>query len=65
MDKIKEFFQNKIVRTVLWVLLCLCSVCLIIGGAIVETISSGVALVGGIVTAVLLLLTFIAEQVKK
>lgn len=65
MDKIKAFFQNKIVKIVSWIVLAIASVVLIIGGANAEAISGGVALVAGIVTAVSALVAFICGQINK
>ena len=65
MDKIKAFFQNKWTQLVAWILLVLSAIVLIIGGATAETISSGVALVSGIVLAVTELVIFICKQLKK
>lgn len=65
MDKIKEFFQNKIVKAIAWILLFICAAVLIIGGVKVESISAGIALTAGIITAVSALIAFIASQLKK
>lgn len=65
MDKIKAFFSNKVTQIVAWVLLAVDVVALIIGGATVDSISSGVALTGGIVAAVAALVAFISSQIKK
>ena len=65
LDKIKAFFSNKIVKIVAWILLCVCAVVLIIGGATTEALSSGVALTAGIVTAVSALVAFISGMIKK
>ena len=65
MDKIKAFFQNKIVKLVAWIVLALDVVVLIIGGATSAEIGSGVELVAGIVSAVALLVVFIASKIKK
>lgn len=65
MDKIKAFFQNVIVKTIAWILLAVSSVVLIIGGATAETISGGIALIAGAVTAVAAIINFIASQIKK
>lgn len=65
MDKIKAFFQNKIVKIVSWVILALDVVALILGGASVAEIGKGVELVAGIVSAVALLVVFIASKIKK
>ena len=65
MDKIKAFFNNKIVKVVCWVLLAVVSVVLILGGTSVADIGKGVELVAGIVTAVSALVVFIASKIKK
>lgn len=65
MDKIKAFFNNTIVKVVAWVILALDVVLLILGGASVAEIGKGVELVAGIVSAVALLVAFIASLVNK
>lgn len=65
MDKIKAFFNNKIVKIVAWVVLALDVVLLILGGASVAEIGKGVELVAGIVSAVALLIAFIASKIGK
>jgi hypothetical protein len=65
MDKIKAFFNNTIVKVVAWVVLALDVVVLILGGASVAEIGKGVELVAGIVSAVALLVVFIASKIKK
>ena len=65
MDKIKAFFNNTIVKIVAWVVLALDEVVLILGGASVAEIGKGVELVAGIVSAVALLVVFIASKIKK
>jgi hypothetical protein len=65
MDKIKAFFNNTIVKVVAWVILALDVVVLILGGASVAEIGKGVELVAGIVSAVALLVVFIASKIKK
>jgi hypothetical protein len=65
MDKIKAFINNKIVKVVAWVILALDVVVLILGGASVAEIGKGVELVAGIVSAVALLVVFIASKIKK
>ena len=64
MDKIKAFFNNKIVKIVAWVVLALDVVLLILGGASVAEIGKGVELVAGIVSAVALFVAFIASLVN-
>ena len=65
MDKIKAFFNNKIVKVVCWVLLAVVSVVLILGGVSVADIGKGVELVAGIVAAIATLVAFIASKIKK
>jgi hypothetical protein len=65
MDKIKAFFNNKIVKIVAWVILALDVVMLILGGASVAEIGKGVELVAGIISAVALFIAFIASKVNK
>jgi hypothetical protein len=65
MDKIKAFFNNTIVKVVAWVILALDVVVLILGGASVAEIGKGIELVAGIVSAVALLVVFIASKIKK
>ena len=65
MDKIKAFFNNKIVKIVAWVVLALDVVLLILGGASVAEIGKGVELVAGIISAVALFIAFIASLVNK
>jgi hypothetical protein len=65
MDKIKAFFNNTIVKVVAWVILALDVVVLILGGASVAEIGKGVELVAGIVSAIALLVVFIASKIKK
>ena len=65
MDKIKAFFNNKIVKIVAWVVLALDVVLLILGGASVAEIGKGVELVAGIISAVALFIAFIASKIGK
>lgn len=65
MDKIKDFFKNKIVKVVSWIVLALSSASLIVGGATAAEVSSGVELVGGIISAIALLVTFISSMIQK
>jgi hypothetical protein len=64
-EKIKSFFQKKVVRTVSWIVFSLAVVALIIGGANIETIKGGAVLAVAIVAAAGALIAFISEQVKK
>lgn len=59
-----EFFKNKIVKIIAWVLLAICCAVLIIGGTTTETIASGVVMTAAIVSAVSALVAFICERVK-
>ena len=65
MDKIKAFFQNKVVKLVAWIVLALDVVVLIIGCTTAAEIGSGVELVAGIVGAVALFIAFVAGKIKK
>ncbi len=65
MDKIKAFFENKVVKAICWVVLAVVSAGLIIGGATTVEIGEGIELVGGIITAVSALIIFIAGKVNK
>lgn len=65
MDKIIAFFSNKIVKLVAWIVLFVAAIVLIIGGATAETISGGIALAAGIVSAVAAIIAFISAQIKK
>ena len=65
MDKIKAFFNNTIVKVVCWVVLAVDVVGLILSGASVADIGKGVELTAGIVSAVALLIAFIASKVNK
>ena len=65
MDKIKAFFQNTIFKVVCWVVLAVVVVGLILSGASVAEIGKGVELTAGIVSAVALLIAFIASKVGK
>ena len=65
MDKIKAFFENKVVKAICWVVLAVVSAGLIIGGATTVEIGEGVELVSGVLSAIALLITFIAGKVNK
>lgn len=65
MDKIKAFFENKIVKVVSQIVLAVVSVVLILGGVSTVEIGEGVELVGGIVTAVAALVIFISGKIRK
>lgn len=61
----KDFFNNKVVKVVCWVVLALVSAVLILGGITPVEIGEGVELVGGIITAVSALIIFISGKTKK
>ena len=61
----KDFFNNKVVKVVCWVVLALVSAVLILGGITPVEIGKGVELVGGIVTAIGVLIIFISGKTKK
>lgn len=65
MDKIKAFFESKITKVISWIVLAIAVVFLVLGGVTQETISSGIALVIGVVGAVAALIAFITERTKK
>lgn len=59
MNKIKEFFQNKIVKIVEGVVIALASAGLILGGVSVDTIAKTPVLVLGVLTAIEAVITLI------
>lgn len=59
MNKIKAFFENKIVKIVEGVIVALASAGLIIGGVSVETIAKEPVLVLGVLTAIEAVVTLI------
>lgn len=61
---IKEFFQNKIVKIIAWVLLAISIVVLGIGGATAESVSNFVVLVFAGISAVSAIIAFITSVVK-
>lgn len=65
MDKIKAFFQNTIVQIIAWLVLVVDVVALILGGASVAEISNGAELTFGIISAIALLIAFIADKINK
>lgn len=65
MDKLKAFFDNKIVKIVAWVVLALDVVTLILGGASVTDVSDGVQLIAGIIGAIAGFIIFISNRIKK
>lgn len=65
MDKIKAFFENKITKTVEFILIAICCGGLIFAGVTVEEVAKVPALVAGILGAISALVTFITSIVKK
>ena len=65
MDKIKAFFDNKITKTVEFILIAICCGGLIFAGVAVEEVAKVPALVAGILGAISALITFITSIVKK
>ena len=65
MDKIKAFFNNKITKTVEFILIAICCSGLIFAGVTVEEVAKVPALVAGILGAISALITFITSIVKK
>lgn len=64
-DKIKAFFSNKVTQIVSWIVLALAVVSLIIGGITADTISKGVVLIVGIISAVAAFIAFICVKASK
>ena len=65
MDKIKAFFQNKIVMTVEFILIAVCCVGLIVAGVKVEEIAKIPAMIAGILGTVSAFILFIIGLIKK
>ena len=65
MDQIKAFFNNKITKTVEFILIAICCGGLIFAGVTVEEVAKVPALVAGILGAISALITFITSIVKK
>ena len=65
MDKIKAFFNNKITKTVEFILIAICCGGLIFAGVTVEEVAKVPALVAGILGTISALITFITSIVKK
>lgn len=64
-DKIKAFFANTTTKVVSWVVLGISVASLIIGGVTADTISKGVVLVAGIISAIAAFIAFICSNSKK
>lgn len=60
-----DFFKKTYVKIASWIVLCISVVVLILGGASVADLSSGMKLVAAIFAAVSALVAFISERVKK
>lgn len=65
MEKIKAFFNNKITKTIEFILIAICCGGLIFAGVTVEEVAKVPALVAGILGAISALITFITSIVKK
>lgn len=65
MDKIKKFFQQKWVRITGWVLAILGDATLILGGTTIAEITDGAKLTLGIISAIGLLIAFLAGKFAK
>jgi hypothetical protein len=65
MDKIKAFFQNKIVKAVSWIVMLIAAAILVIGGVTEGDINSSIKLVVGILGLLGELIIFIANKIKK
>ena len=65
MDKIKAFFQNKIVKAVSWVVMLIAAAILVIGGVTEGDINGSIKLVVGILGLLGELIVFIAGKIKK
>ena len=65
LEKIKAFFNNKITKTVEFILIAICCGGLIFAGVTVEEVAKVPAFVAGILGAISALITFITSIVKK
>ena len=65
MEKIKAFFQNKITKTVAWIVLALDIVVLFLGNVTESEIVDGVKMVFVIIAGVAMFIAFISERVSK
>ena len=63
MDKIKAFFQNKVVKAVSWVVMLVAAAILIIGGVTEGDINNSIKLVVGILGLLGELIIFIANKI--
>ena len=62
-EKIKVFFQNKIVKTVAWAVVSVDVAALIIGGARTVKVSGGIVCTAGVIAAAALAIAVIAERI--
>jgi len=65
MNKIKAFFDNKVTKTVEFILIAICCGGLIFAGVTVEEVAKVPALVSGILGAISALIMFIKGIVSK
>lgn len=65
MNKIKAFFQNKIVKAVSWIVMLIAAAILVIGGVTEGDINSTIKLVVGILGLLGELIVFISGKIKK
>ena len=65
LEKIKAFFNNKITKTVEFILIAICCGGLIFAGVTVEEIAKVPAMVAGILGAISALIIFITSIIKK
>lgn len=64
MNKIKAFFNNKVVQIVAWILLAISTLVLILGGVSAGDIAKVPTFVVGIVEAVALFIVFIKKMLQ-
>ena len=64
MNKIKAFFNNKVVQIVAWILLAISTLVLILGGVSAGDIAKVSTFVVGIVEAVALFIVFIKKMLQ-
>lgn len=64
MDKIKAFFNNKVVQIVAWILLAVSALVLILGGVSAGDIAKVPTFIVGIVEAVALFIIFIKKMLQ-
>jgi uncharacterized membrane protein len=60
-----DFFKNKWVKLVAWILLAVSAIVLIIGGVTQESLSGAIVLIVGVVSAISALVAFIIGQLNK